>query len=78
MKLIVKKMSDSVKTYYNIMKKNSMTKQKEIIIQDETWGINALFSKNNSIENSEDDNLEIVILFNFEDDHKISEKNQSQ
>ena len=71
-------MSDSVKTYYNIMKKNSMTKQKEIIIQDETWGINALFSKNNSIENSEDDNLEIVILFNFEDDHKISEKNQSQ
>ena len=44
-------MSDSVNTYYNIMKKNSMTKQKETIIQDEAWGIDALFSQNNSIEN---------------------------
>ena len=77
-KLIVKKMSDSVKTYYNIMKKNSMTEHRETITQDETWGIDALFSQNNSIENSGDDNLDIAILFNLDDDHNISGKNQSQ
>ena len=68
MKSIVKKMSHSVSTYYDIIKKNSMNKQNETIIQDEAWSIDALFSQNNSIQNSEENNLEIAILFNLDDD----------
>ena len=49
-----------------------MTKQKETIDQDEAWDINALFSPNNSIENAEEDSLEIAILFNFNGDTQVN------